>query len=61
LKKKKSEISERDLQKPFGELKNRNSFQDDKYYVTIIEISMKDILTLPHDAVFCLLWKPGRK
>jgi hypothetical protein len=31
LKKKRSEISERDLQKPFREFKNRNSLQDDKY------------------------------
>jgi hypothetical protein len=31
LKKKRSEIFGRDLQKPFGELKNRNSLQDDKY------------------------------
>jgi hypothetical protein len=31
LKKKRSEISGRDLQKPFGELKTVNSLQDDKY------------------------------
>jgi hypothetical protein len=31
LKKKRSEISGRDLQKPFGEFKNRNSLQDGKY------------------------------
>jgi hypothetical protein len=31
LKKKRSEISGRDPQKPFKELKNRNSLQDDKY------------------------------
>ncbi len=30
-KKKRSEISGRDLQKPFGEFKNENSLQDDKY------------------------------
>jgi hypothetical protein len=29
-KKKRSEISERDLQKPFGEFKIVNSFQDDE-------------------------------
>jgi hypothetical protein len=45
LKRKRSEISGRDLQKPFGEFKNRNSLQDDKYLVTSIEISTKDILT----------------
>jgi hypothetical protein len=44
-KKRRSEISGRDLQKPFGELKTLNSLQDDKYQVTIIEISTKDILT----------------
>ncbi len=31
LKKKRSEISGRDLQKPVGEFKNRNTLQDDKY------------------------------
>ncbi len=31
LKKKISEISGRDLQKPFGEFKTVNSLQDDKY------------------------------
>jgi hypothetical protein len=31
LKRKRSEISGRDLQKPFGEFKNRNSLKDDKY------------------------------
>jgi hypothetical protein len=31
LKKERSEIPGRDLQKPFEELKNRNSLQDDKY------------------------------
>jgi hypothetical protein len=30
LKKKRSEISGRDLQKPFGEFENKNSLQDDK-------------------------------
>jgi hypothetical protein len=60
-KKKRSEISGRDLQKPFGEFKTVNSLQDDKSEVTTIEISMKDIVTLPHDAVFCHLWSPGRK
>jgi hypothetical protein len=30
-KKRRSEISERDLQKPFGEFKTVNSLQDDKY------------------------------
>ncbi len=43
--KRRSEISGRDLQKPFRELKTVNSLQDDKYKVTIIEISTKDILT----------------
>jgi hypothetical protein len=31
LKRKRSEISGRDLQKPFGEFKTVNSLQDDKY------------------------------
>jgi hypothetical protein len=44
--KRRSEISGRDLQKPFGEFKTINSLQDDKYQVTIIEISTKDILTI---------------
>jgi hypothetical protein len=39
IEKRGSEISGRDLQKPFGELKTANSLQDDKCYVT------KDILT----------------
>jgi hypothetical protein len=30
-KKRRSEISGRDLKKPFGEFKNVNSLQDDKY------------------------------
>ncbi len=41
----KSEISARDLQKPFGELKNRTSLLHDKYYATNIEISWANILT----------------
>jgi hypothetical protein len=45
-KKRRSEISGRDLQKPFGEFKTINSLQDDKCYVKNIEKSMKDILTL---------------
>jgi hypothetical protein len=56
-----SEISGRDLQKPFGGFKTVNSPQDDKYYVTIIEISITDILTLPHDAVFGHLRKADVK
>jgi hypothetical protein len=31
MKKKRSEISGRDPQKPFGEFETVNSFQDDKY------------------------------
>jgi hypothetical protein len=50
--KRRSEISGRDLQKPFGEFKTINSLQDDQMLSHHIEISITDILILPHDAVF---------
>ena len=40
-------ISVRDLQKPAWEFKNVNSILMTKYVVTYIEISTKDILTVP--------------
>jgi hypothetical protein len=47
-----SEISGRDLQKPFGEFKTVNSMLLTKYCSHHTEISTKDIVTLPHDKEF---------
>jgi hypothetical protein len=47
--------------KPFGEFKTINSILMTKYCSHHTEISTKDIVTLPHDAVFCHLPKPERK
>jgi hypothetical protein len=44
-KKKRSEISGRDLQKPFGEFKTINSLQDEQMLSHHIEISIADIPT----------------
>jgi hypothetical protein len=44
-KKKRSEISGRDLQKPFGEFKTIHSLQDEQMLSHHIEISITDILT----------------
>jgi hypothetical protein len=41
--------------------KTVNSLQDEQMLSHHIEISIMDILTLPHDAVFGHLWNPGRK
>jgi hypothetical protein len=60
-KKKRSEISGRDLQKPFWEFKTINSLQDEQMLSYHIEISITDILTLPHDAVFGHLQKADIK
>ncbi len=60
-KREKSEISGRDLQKPFGEFKTVNFILLTKYCSHHTEISTKDIVTLRHDAVFCHLSKPERK
>jgi hypothetical protein len=49
---KESEISGRDLQKPFGEFKTINSILLTKYCSHRTEISTKDIVTLPHDEEF---------
>jgi hypothetical protein len=43
--KRRSEISRRDLQKPFGEFKTINSLQDEQMLSHHIEISIRDILT----------------